>query len=132
MTLEEIGFSFDHLRKNNAQSLFGSHYFSSSNYHVFATSCHGLVRLSNASCWLTTHGDKKVKWPSIFKLIQHTNNWEVGMLFFQCTIFPTIGVLPPGYGWIYSIFLMTNDIIALLEISLDVHVFTLSQCWQVL
>jgi hypothetical protein len=28
--------------------------------------------------------------------------------------------------------LMTNDMTPLLEISLDVHAFTLAQCWQVL
>jgi hypothetical protein len=68
--------------------------------------CHNLVRLSYASCWPTIHGGKKVKWPSIFKLTQqHINNWEVGILFLQWTIFPwPVHVLPLDYKQIYNFF----------------------------
>jgi hypothetical protein len=108
MTLEEIGFSFDYLCKNNAPSLFGFHSSSSNNFHVLTMSCHNLVTRYDASCWLTTCGGKMVKWPFVFKLTQqHANNWEVGMLLLQCIIFPTIDVLPPRYGWIYNI--LSND-----------------------
>jgi len=49
-----------------------------------------------------------VRQPFIFKLTQqHTNNWEVGILFTQCTIFPHVNVPPLGYGQIYNIF--SND-----------------------
>jgi hypothetical protein len=67
-------------------------------------SCHNLVRSSYASCWPTIHGGKKVKWPSIFTFTQHTNIWEVGILFLQWTIFPRhVHVLPLGYRQIYNI-----------------------------
>jgi hypothetical protein len=33
--------------------------------------------------------------------------WEVSILFLQCIIFPTIDVLPLGYGQIYNI--LSND-----------------------
>ncbi len=48
-TLKEVGFSFDCLRRNNVQSLFGFQSSSSSNSHVLVVSCHNLVRSSNAS-----------------------------------------------------------------------------------
>jgi hypothetical protein len=68
---------------------------------MLVVNCHNLVRLFDASCWPTTHGGKKVKQPSIFKLTQqHTNNWEVDILFFQCIVFPLIDVSPLGYGQI--------------------------------
>jgi hypothetical protein len=80
-TFEEAWFSFDHLRKNNTQSLLGSQSSSSNISHVPTMSGHNLVRLSNASYCLTTHGGKKVKQPFIFKVTQqHTNIWEVGIL----------------------------------------------------
>jgi hypothetical protein len=41
--LEEVGFSFDCLHRNNAQSLFGFQSFSSSSSHVPTMSCHSLV-----------------------------------------------------------------------------------------
>jgi hypothetical protein len=131
-TLKEARFSFDRLHRNNVWSLFGFQSSSSSNSHVLVVSCHNLVRPSNASCWLTTCGGKKVKWPSMFKITQHTNNWEVGRLFFQCTIFPIVDVPPPKYGWIQYSFLMTTNMTSLFPISLDVHVSTFSKCWEVL
>jgi hypothetical protein len=72
---------------------------------MLVVNCHNLVRLFDASCWPTTHGGKKVKWPSIFKLTQqqHTNNWEVDILFLQCIVPPPIDVSPFGYGKIYNI-----------------------------
>jgi hypothetical protein len=76
-TLEEAGFSFD---GNHAQSLFGSQSSNSSISHVLAMSVHNIVRLVNESCWATTRGGKKVRWPFVFKITQqHTNNWEVGI-----------------------------------------------------
>jgi hypothetical protein len=78
ITLEEARFSFDHLCRNNAQSLFGFQSFSSSNSHVLFVNCHNLVKLFDATCWPTTHGGKKVKRPFVFKITQHMNNWETG------------------------------------------------------
>jgi hypothetical protein len=67
-------------------------------------SCFSLVRLSDASCWLTTCGGKKVRKFSILKLTQqYTNNWEVNILLFKCIV----DVPLPGYGRIYSI--ISND-----------------------
>jgi hypothetical protein len=104
-TLEEVRFSFDNLHRNNVQSLFGSQSCILNNSHVLTISCHSLVRSFDASCWPTTCGGKKVKWPSIFKLTQqHINNWEARKLLFQCTVFLAINVPPPRYGRIYSIF----------------------------
>jgi hypothetical protein len=74
--LEEARFSFDHLCRNNAQSLFGFQSLSSSNSHVPLVNCHNLVKLFNATCWLTTRGGKKVRRHFVFKIIQHMNNWE--------------------------------------------------------
>ncbi len=101
--LEEAGFSFNY---SCVQSLFGSQLSSPSNLHVLAMSVHNIVRSTNASCWPTTHGGKKVRRPSVFKITQqHTNNWEVGILLTQCTVFPPIDVPSPRYGQIYSIVL---------------------------
>ncbi len=41
--------------------------------------------------------------PSIFKLTQQTNNCDVDVLFLQCIVFLVVDVMPPRYGWIYSI-----------------------------
>jgi hypothetical protein len=66
--LEEVGFSFDCLlHKKNVQSFFSSPSFSLINSHVPIVSCHNLVKPSDASCWPTTHGGKKVKRFYIFK-----------------------------------------------------------------
>jgi hypothetical protein len=35
---------------------------------VLAMSVHNVVWPTNASCWPTIHGGKKVKWPFIFKI----------------------------------------------------------------
>jgi len=51
-TLEEVGFSFDYMHRNIAQSLFGFKSFSSSNSHVPTVSCHSRVKSFDASCWL--------------------------------------------------------------------------------
>jgi hypothetical protein len=84
ITLEEVGFSFD---RSHVQSLFGSQSSSPSSLHVLAMSVHNIVWPTDASCWPTTCGGKKVKWPSTFKITQHhTNNWEVSNLLTQCTI----------------------------------------------
>ncbi len=66
--------------------------------------CHNLVKLSDASCWPTTRGGKKVRKPFVFKITQHVNNWEIGRLLLQCIIFLDVDVLPPGYGRIYKYF----------------------------
>ncbi len=79
-TLEEGGFSFDHLRRNNVRSLFGFQSSSSSNSHVHAMSCHNLARSSDASCWPITHGGKKVQRPFVFKITQQhkqLESWQV-------------------------------------------------------
>ncbi len=108
ITLEKATrFSFDCLHKNNTRNLFGSQSYSSSNSHVPIVSCHNLVRLSNSNCWPTTHDGKKVRRPFVFKITQHTNNREAGILLLQCIVFPTIDVPPPGYGQIYNI--LSND-----------------------
>jgi hypothetical protein len=109
-SLEEAGFSFDHLHRNNTQSLFGFQSSSSSNSHVLVMSCHNLVKLFNASGWLTTHGGKKMRQPFIFKITpQHTNNWEVGVLFFQCIIVLIVDVAPHGLDEFIIFVLMSND-----------------------
>jgi hypothetical protein len=62
-------------------------------------SVHSIVQLVDVSCWPTTHGGKKVRWPFVFKITQQcTNNWKVGILFAQGTVFPTIDVPSPRYG----------------------------------
>jgi hypothetical protein len=68
--LEEVGFSFDHLHKKNIQRFFGSPSSSSINSHLPIVTSHNLVKPSDASCWPTTCGGKKVKQPYIFKLTQ--------------------------------------------------------------
>ncbi len=105
VTLKKTRFSFDHFHRSNVQSLFGSQSSCSSNSHVpIIVSCPNLVRPPNVSCWPTTRGGKKVKWPLVLKLTQqHTNNWEVGILLLQCTVFPVVDVPPPRYEQIYSI-----------------------------
>jgi len=66
-------------------------------------SVHNIVQLTDASCWPTIRGGKKVRQPFIFKITQqHTNNWEVGILLTQCTVFPAIDVPSLGYGQIYN------------------------------
>jgi hypothetical protein len=68
-----------------------------------------IVWLTNASCWPTIHGGKKVKRPSVFKITQqHTNNWEAGILLTQCMFFPPFDVPSLGYGPIYNI-ISTNQ-----------------------
>ncbi len=75
---------------------------------LVVVSCFSLVRLSDASCWLTTCGGKKVRRFSILKLTQqYTNNWEVSILLFKCIVFLIVDVPLPGYGRIYSI--LSND-----------------------
>ncbi len=66
-TLEEVGFSFDH---NHVWSLFGSQSSSSSISYVHAMNARSIVRPIDASCWPITHGGKKVRRPSIFKITQ--------------------------------------------------------------
>jgi hypothetical protein len=98
---------------------------------MLVVNCHNLVKLFDASCWPTTHGGKKARQPSIFRLTQrHTNNWEVDILFLQC-IFPSC-TCHLGMDKFTKLFLMANDTMSLLEISLDVHVYILLQCWQLL
>ncbi len=103
---------------------------SSSNSHVFVMSYHNLMRSFDVNCWPTTCGGKKVRLLSVFKITQqHTNNWEAGRLLFQCTVFSIVDVPPFEYEQIYKFFLMTNDMMSLLVISLDVHVSILLKCW---
>jgi len=49
------------------------------------------------------------------------------MLLLQSIVFPIVDVLPPRYGQIYNILFDDHNTTSLLEISLDVHVSTLSQ-----
>ncbi len=98
--LKEAWFSFDHLHKSNAWSLFSSQSSCSSNSHVpIVVSCPSFVRIFDASCWPTTCGGKKVRWPLVFKMIQqHINNWEAGILLFKCIVFPIVDG-PPTWVW---------------------------------
>jgi hypothetical protein len=93
-------------------------------------SCHSLVRPFDASCWSTTCGGKKVKQPFIFKITQQ----QLGGCHFTSPLLfsPLLMSHHLGMDEFTIFFLMTNDIMSLLEISLDVNVFTLSQCWQLL
>jgi len=118
-TLEEVGFSFDHLHRNNIRSLFGSKPFCSSNSHVLTTmSCPNLVKPFDVSCWPTTRGGKKVRWPSILKLTQqYNNNWEVGILLLLL-MSPCLGINE------FTVFFLC-DTMWLLKISLDVLMSTL-------
>jgi hypothetical protein len=59
---------------------------------------------------------------------QKLGGWDLTSLMHY---FPRYWCPPPRYGQIYNIFLDDKRYDVLLEISLDVHVFTLSQCWQV-
>jgi len=57
----------------------------------------------DASSWPTFHCGKKVRRPSMFKLMQHhTNNWEVGKLFSPSIGLPYVDVQPPRYAQIYN------------------------------
>ncbi len=88
-----MGFPFD---CSHVQNLFGSQSSSPSSSHVFTMSVHNIMWSTNASCQPTTHGGKKVRQLSIFKITQHhTNNLEANILFTQCTIFPPIDVPSP-------------------------------------
>ncbi len=58
---------------------------------MLAMSVHNIVRSTNASCWPTTCGGKKVSQPFVFKITQqHANNWEVDILLIQCIVFPML------------------------------------------
>ncbi len=48
--------------------------------HVACMNAHNIMESIDASCWPTTHGGKKVRWPFVFKITQHTNNWEANIL----------------------------------------------------
>jgi hypothetical protein len=86
ITLEEVGFSFDH---NRVQSLFGSQLSSPSSSHVVCMSAHNIVQLVDVTCRPTIHGGKKVRWSFVFKITQHhTDNWEAGILLTQCIVSP--------------------------------------------
>jgi len=65
----------------------------------------------------------------MFKITQHTNNREAGMLLLQCTVFPTVDVRHLSMDEFTILFLMTNYMMSLLAISLYVHVSTLLECW---
>jgi hypothetical protein len=104
-TLEKAGFSFDHLRRNNTWSLFGFQSFTSKQFPCACYELSQLCEVVQFKLLLTIHGGKKVREPFMFKITQqHTNNWEAGMLFLQCTVFLTIDVPPLKYGQIYNIF----------------------------
>jgi hypothetical protein len=97
-------------------------------------SCQSLMRPSDASYWPITHGGKKVtRGFFVLKMIQqHMNNWEVGKLFLQCIVIPNVDVTPFKYGWIYNIFSYDNWYDITIGNFQDLHMFTLSKCWQVL
>jgi hypothetical protein len=120
--------SFDCLHRNNVWSLFGFQLFSSNNSHVLAMSFHDLVRLFDVS-WHTIHGGKKVKWHSIFKITQqHTT---IGRLaFYFSNAFPFLLLMSHHLGLDeFIIFiLIINNMMWLLEISLDVMCLFCLQC----
>jgi hypothetical protein len=64
-TLKEMGFPYNY---SHVQSLFASQSSNSNISHVLVMNVHNIVRSTNASCWPTTHGDKKVKQRPIFKI----------------------------------------------------------------
>jgi hypothetical protein len=71
---------------------------------------HIIVRSVDANYWPTTRVGKKVRRPFVFKITwQHTNNWEVGILFTQCIVSPLL--MSPHLGMDeYTIFFsMTKD-----------------------
>jgi hypothetical protein len=134
ITLEEAWFSFDYLHRSNARNLFGSQSSCLNNSHVpIAVNCPSFVRPSDASYWPTTHGGKKVKWPSILKW--HNSTPIIGRLascFYSALFSPLLMSPHLGTDKFIIFFQMTSNIMWLLAISLDVHVSTLWQCWQVL
>jgi hypothetical protein len=70
-------------------------------------SARNIVWLANASCWLTIHGGKNVRQPSVFKITQqHTNNWETNILLTQCIVFLVFHL---GMNEFIVLFQMTND-----------------------
>ncbi len=127
-TWEEVGLFFDCMCKNNVQSLFGFQFSSSNNSHAPIVNCYSLVRLIDANYWPTTRGGKKVKWPFVFKITQHTNNWEASRLLLQCIVFPVVDQRHLGMDKFTILFLITNNTMSLLAISLDVHVSILLKC----
>jgi hypothetical protein len=100
-------------------------------YPCACMSCHSLVRLFDANCWPTICGGKKVKQHSIFKLTQqHTNNWEVDILFLQWIVSPMLMSHHLGMDEFTIFIMMTNNRMSLLKkFPRNVHVYTLSQCW---
>jgi hypothetical protein len=87
-------------------------------------SVHNIVQSANANCWPITCDGKKVSQPFVFKITQqHTNNWEVGILLTQCTIFPIVGVLSLGYEQIYNILSNDKRYDGIIGNFLDVHVY---------
>jgi hypothetical protein len=108
-TLKEARFSLD---CNHVQSFFGSQSSSSSILHVPIMNAHNIVWLVDASCWPTTCGGKKVRWPPIFKIThQHTNNWEVNVLLTHALFSPLLMAPQLGMDEFTILFQMTMDMI---------------------
>jgi hypothetical protein len=63
-------------------------------------SAHNIVQLTNASCWSTTHGGKKVRWPVVTPTIGRLTSYLPN-------VFPLVDVRSLGYGQIYNI--LSND-----------------------
>ncbi len=59
--MEKARFFFDHLRKNNACSLFGGEPSMVSNCQVLIVCWQNLVKSVDVACWPMTRGGKKVK-----------------------------------------------------------------------
>ncbi len=106
-TLEEVRFSFNY---SCVRNLFSSRLSSLSNSHVFAMIVYNIMQPTNASCWPTTHGGKKVKRPSIFKITQqHTNNWEANIFLTQCILFTLLMSLHLGMDEFIILFKTIKD-----------------------
>jgi len=60
---------------------------------------------------------------------QHTNNWEASILVLQCIFSQLLMSSHLDMDEFTILFRLTNNTSSLLEISPNVHVYTLLQCW---
>ncbi len=126
--LEEVRFSFNHLRKTNAQNWFGSQSSCSNN-----SPCAYYNELPQSSafwCKLLAYNSWWQKGEMTFNF--QNNTLIIGRLasYFSSALFPPLLMSPYlGIDEFTILFQMTNDTMWLLEISLDVHVYALWQCW---
>jgi hypothetical protein len=98
--LEEAGFLFNSKQCTNPRSLFRDEPSTSSNFQVPSTCRLDVIRPTDANIWPTSHCGKKVRRPSMFKLMQqHTNNWDADKLLIPSSP-PLVDVQALGYGQI--------------------------------